>query len=133
MRQRIEIGILGNGKSCVQFATQSDGVHRETQISKEGTWSNPDMERINGLANKFWDNAVYNEKTHQYEISQFKYNNDIINNAKIKIKNGYVVFFEATGIGEDGNAKMSRAKCYDFGTTVVDIPDDVMRSINAKR
>lgn len=120
-------------KSYVQFAAQSDGVHRETQISKGDPGSHSDTEEFNGLVNKLWDNAVYNERTHQYEISQFKYNNYFINSSKIKIKGGYVVFIEATGIGEDGNAKMSRAKCYDFGTTVVDIPDEVMRAINAKR
>lgn len=75
------------------------------------------------MSEECWEKAVYNETSNQYEVSQIEYLK--LSNVQIKIKNGYIVYIEYS-IHSDNRIWI---KCYDFGTTTVEIPDDIMQAM----
>ena len=82
-------------------------------------------------AEALWEGAIYNDTTKQYEIASFSHHfldSEVSSSVHIKIKDGYVVLFEYTN-----NEGYARYTCYDIGTTVVDIPADILAAMNAAK
>lgn len=114
-------------KSYIAYVTGQINGKSETRIEKGDLYSY--IQDDTEFAEKIWENAVYNETTKQYEILQFdvdEYNT--VNNLQIKIKDGYMVFYEYTDMHQH-----VRVKCYDIGTTVVDIPADILAAMNTAK
>ena len=117
-------------KSCAYYQGGYGGVHKGRYGEDE---LNIDKEKLNKLIEALWESVEYNTETKQFEIASFINNyfgeDNVWNNVRIKIKNGYAVYFECTHI--DGYKEW--AKCYDIGTTTVEIPDDIMQALNNAR
>ena len=122
--------LLVDTEYYIEYSVGNIGGQRLTHVEKYlHPVSAVNYTELKAFVEKAWDNATYNETTKQYEISQIEFDHgNYYDNIQIKIKDGYIVYFGYTN--EYGTNLM---KCYDIGTTVVDIPADILAEMNAKK
>ena len=124
----------------------------------DASYQSTDLNELNLLATELWESVEYNETNKQYEIETVRFrgytlkntiweSESVFDNVCIKIKDGYIVSFKYTSWvtvafnTRDGFIQVHASevggidyniKCYDIGTTVVEIPDDIMAAMNVK-
>ena len=82
-----------------------------------------EYERMRNIAEAWWENAVYNKQSKQYEIEYYHNEGAELSNVQIKIKDGKMVFIRYT---EDDYYTYC-FKFYDIGNTTVELPYAVLQ------